>query len=152
MIVEIVTHFFFRRQGASAGKLQVKAARIPPIVKFARSKQYSSNRGHNAQHLHRPQPASTQMQISNCMHTPCIHLSRFWLRRFQRASRTSSGEYVQYIGPEGAQRSAVKPLKFTVTLLITEVSAFNTDCIEAAANFAAMSWSSMVHAALDIRL
>ena len=37
----------------------VKAARIPPLVGLARSKQDPINRGHGAQYLYRPPPAGT---------------------------------------------------------------------------------------------
>ena len=43
-----------KRQGASADELQVKAAKILPLVVLARSKQDPINRGHGAQHSYRP--------------------------------------------------------------------------------------------------
>ena len=39
-----------KRQGACADKLQVKAARILPLVGLARSKQDPINRGHGAEY------------------------------------------------------------------------------------------------------
>ena len=45
-----------KRQGAPADKLQVKAAKILPLVGLARSKQDPINREHGAQYLCRPPP------------------------------------------------------------------------------------------------
>ena len=53
----IITRFSCRRQGASADKLHVKAAKFLPLVGLARSKQDLFNRGHGAQYLYRPPPA-----------------------------------------------------------------------------------------------
>ena len=47
----IITRFSCRRQGASADKLRVKAAKFLPLVGLARSKLDPINRGHGAQYL-----------------------------------------------------------------------------------------------------
>ena len=57
VIIIIIARFSCRRQGASADKLHVKAAKFLPLVGLARSKQDPINRGHGAQNLYRPPPA-----------------------------------------------------------------------------------------------
>ncbi len=51
LVLFTITRFSCRRQGASADKLHVKAARFLPLVGLARSKQDPINRGHGAQYL-----------------------------------------------------------------------------------------------------
>ena len=50
-IIIVIIRFSCRRQGASADKLRVKAAKFLPLVGLARSKQDPINRGHGAQYL-----------------------------------------------------------------------------------------------------
>ena len=50
VILIIITCFSCRRQGASADKLHVKAAKFLPFVGLARSKQDPTSRGHGAQY------------------------------------------------------------------------------------------------------
>jgi hypothetical protein len=57
LIVVITFPSCQNRQGASADKLQVKAAKFLPLVGLARSKRDPSNRGHGAPYLY-PFPAS----------------------------------------------------------------------------------------------
>ena len=56
-VILILTPFSCRRQGASADKLHVKAAKFLPLVGLARSKQDPINHKHGAQCFHRPPPA-----------------------------------------------------------------------------------------------
>ena len=56
-MIIILTRFSCQRQGASADKLHVKAAKFPPLVELARFKQDPINRGRGAQYLYRPPPA-----------------------------------------------------------------------------------------------
>ncbi len=68
IIIIIITRVScHRRQGASADKLQLKAATILPLVELARSKQDPINRGHGAQYLYRPPPAGANIYCS-CSH------------------------------------------------------------------------------------
>ena len=60
IFIIIITRFSCRRQGASADKLHVKAAKFLPLVGLARSKQDPINRGHGAQYLYRPSPAGAK--------------------------------------------------------------------------------------------
>ncbi len=53
-IIIIITSFSCRRQGASADKLHVKAAKFLPRVGLSRSKQDPINPGHGAQYLYHP--------------------------------------------------------------------------------------------------
>ena len=48
------------RQGASADKVQVKAAKVLPLVGLARSKQDPINYGHGAQYLYCLPPAGAR--------------------------------------------------------------------------------------------
>ncbi len=57
IIIIILTRISCRREGASADKLHVKAAKFLLLVGLARLKQYLINRGHDAQYLYRPPPA-----------------------------------------------------------------------------------------------
>ncbi|EIE18031.1 hypothetical protein COCSUDRAFT_45659 [Coccomyxa subellipsoidea C-169] len=50
IVIIIITRFSCRRQGASADKLHVKAAKFLPLVGLARSKQDPINRVHNIVH------------------------------------------------------------------------------------------------------
>jgi hypothetical protein len=52
------TLFLPNRQGASADKPQVKAAKILPLAGLTKSKQGPINRQHGTQYLYRPTPAA----------------------------------------------------------------------------------------------
>jgi hypothetical protein len=56
-IIVITCYSCQERQGASANKLQVKAAKSFTLAGLARSKQDPINGGHGAQYLYRPPPA-----------------------------------------------------------------------------------------------
>ncbi len=57
MIVILKAYFLARGKVRPAGKLQLKAAAILPLLGLARFKQDPINRGHGAQYLCRPPPA-----------------------------------------------------------------------------------------------
>ena len=64
-----VTHLSCqKRRGASADKLQVRAARIIPFVGFAKPKQNSITGGHGAQYICRLPPAGASERLSAAHH------------------------------------------------------------------------------------
>ncbi len=63
IIIIVITRFSCRRQGASADKLHVKAAKFLLLLGLARSKQDAINRGHGAQYVHRPPPAGANRRL-----------------------------------------------------------------------------------------
>ncbi len=61
VLILILTRFPCRRQGASADKLHLKAAKFLFLVGLARSKQDPINSGHGAQYMYRPPLAGANL-------------------------------------------------------------------------------------------
>ncbi len=86
IIITFIARFSCQRQGASADKLHVKAAKFLPLVGLTIFKQDPIYRGHDAQYLYRPPPAGARIALPklsfrvSCtalyvLHVPSVRIS-----------------------------------------------------------------------------
>ncbi len=81
LLAHIISCIPAKKQGASADKLRVKAARILPLVGLARSKQDPINRGHCAQYLYCPAPTGANIFFLGLLLSGNLDSSGAWQER-----------------------------------------------------------------------